>query len=531
MSPYAQVDLQQTPAKIEIPRNYNVVGDFIDRHIDEGRGGRTALIDDAGSYSYSDLQQRVNRAGNLLRNLGAGMETRVMACLLDGVDFPSVFFGAMKIGAVALPINTLLTTHDYEFMLRDSRAKILVVSKALFEKFEPILSQLPHLEKVIISGGEVEGYETLSSLMEGVSSELETADTTCDDIAFWLYTSGSTGTPKGAMHLQSDMVNTAVLYGEGVLGIQPDDVVFSAAKMFFAYGLGNSISFPFYVGATSVVMAERPTPDSVLRVLKQHQPTIFCGVPTLYGAINGSADYGRSDGSENLRICISAGEALPEEVAMEWERRFGCAILDGLGSTEMLHIFLSNREGDVHYGTSGVAVPGYELKIVDEGDKPVGVGEIGELLVSGPSSATAYWNNRSKSINTFNGSWTRTGDKYTLDEEGYYHYCGRTDDMLKVSGIWVSPFEVESALLAHDKVMEAAVVGKEDDKGLIKPKGFVVLKESQGASAALVGELQAFVKERLAPYKYPRWIEFIDDLPKTATGKIQRYKLRCETRQ
>jgi len=531
MSNYAQVDYQQTPVKIEVPRSYNAAAEFIDRHIEQGRAEHTAVIDDTGSYSYRELQQRVNRAGNVLRGAGAGMETRVMLCLLDSVDFPTLFFGAIKVGAVAIPVNTLLTTHDYEFMLRDSRARILVVSKPLFEKFEPILSQQPHLEKVIISGGEVAGYASLSSLMDEASDALTVADTTCDDIAFWLYTSGSTGTPKGAMHLQSDMVNTAVLYGEEVLGVRPDDLLFSAAKMFFAYGLGNAISLPFYVGATVVVMAERPTPESVLRVLKQHQPTIFFGVPTLYGAIVGNSGYSRSDGSERLRICVSAGEALPEEVAVEWESRFGSAILDGLGSTEMLHIFLSNREGDVHYGTSGVAVPGYALKIVDEQDQPVGVGEIGELLVSGPSSATAYWNNRCKSIDTFNGCWTRTGDKYIFDEEGYYHYCGRTDDMLKVSGIWVSPFEVESALLAHDRVLEAAVVGKKDDKGLVKPKAFIVLKEPQQASDALAVELQTFVKQRLAPYKYPRWVEFTDNLPKTATGKIQRYKLRCEERR
>ena len=526
MPNHAQVDRRQSPAVVDVPRRYNAAADFIDRHVEQGRGERTALIDDAGSYSYAELQRRQNRAGNLLRAVGVEMENRVMLCLHDGVDFPALFFGAIKSGAVAVPINTLLTSHDYDFMLRDSRARVLVVSRPLFDKFEPVLAGQPHLEKVIVAGGEVAGYDSLDALMAEAPEELEGADTTCDDVAFWLYTSGSTGTPKGAMHLHSDLVHTAVLYGEGVLGIRPEDRIFSAAKMFFAYGLGNAISFPFYVGATTVAMAGRPTPDAVMGVLKQHQPTLFCGVPTLYSAILGGTGYARADGSERLRLCISAGEALPEEVGVEWERRFGSPILDGLGSTEMLHIFLSNREGDVHYGTSGVAVPGYELKIVDEADQPVGVDTVGELLVSGPSSAMAYWNNRRKSLDTFIGRWTRTGDKYIVDADGYYHYCGRTDDMLKVSGIWVSPFEVESALLAHEAVLEAAVVGREDDQGLVKPQAFVVLKQPELASEELVTRLQAFVKERLAPYKYPRWVEFLDELPKTATGKIQRYKLR-----
>ncbi len=526
MSNYAQVERGSTPAVIDFPRQYNAAADFVDRHVAEGRGERLALIDDAGSYSYAELQRRIDRAGNLLREAGADAESRVMLCLLDGIDFPTLFFGAIKSGAVAVPVNTLLTTSDYDFMLRDSRARVLVVSRPLFDKFAPILEGQPHLRTVIVAGGEVDGYDSLETLMARAPETLETADTTRDDVAFWLYTSGSTGTPKGAMHLHSDMVSTAVLYGEGVLGIRPDDRIFSAAKMFFAYGLGNAISFPFYVGATTVAMAARPTPDAVMAVLKRHQPTLFCGVPTLYSAILGATDYARADGSERLRLCISAGEALPQEVGEAWEQRFGSPILDGLGSTEMLHIFLSNREGDVHYGTSGVAVPGYELKIVDEEGNPVGVDTVGELMVSGPSSAMAYWNNRPKSLDTFIGRWTRTGDKYIVDADGYYHYCGRTDDMLKVSGIWVSPFEVESALLAHETVLEVAVVGREDDQGLVKPQAFVVLKQPELASDELVAELQLFVKERLAPYKYPRWVEFLDELPKTATGKIQRFKLR-----
>jgi 4-hydroxybenzoate-CoA ligase/benzoate-CoA ligase len=334
--------------------------------------------------------------------------------------------------------------------------------------------------------------------------------------------------PKGAMHLHGDLVHTAVLYGEDVLGIKADDLVFSAAKLFFAYGLGNAMTFPLHVGATAVLMAERPTPAAVMQRLKQHQATIFYGVPTLYAGILADPNITGESGSARLRRCVSAGEALPEEIGRRWHKLFGVDILDGIGSTEMLHIFLSNRPDDVRYGTTGMAVPGYDLKIVGENGQEVEQGEIGELLVSGPSCAVAYWNNRAKSLATFQGPWTRTGDKYLQTKDGYYVYAGRSDDMLKVSGIWVSPFEVESALQAHPKVLEVAVVAHADSDDLIKPKAFVVLKEGMGANDALVSELQAFVKDRLAPYKYPRWIEFVSELPKTATGKIQRFKLRVK---
>ena len=329
------------------------------------------------------------------------------------------------------------------------------------------------------------------------------------------------------MHLHSDLIHTAVHYGKGVLGIREDDVVFSAAKMFFAYGLGNTLTFPLFVGATAAVIAGRPTPDDVLAALRKHQATIFYGVPTLYAAILADADNDRACASQRLRLCVSAGEALPKDVGSRWQEKFGAEIIDGLGSTEMLHIFLSNAPGEVHYGTSGRAVPGYRLQVVDEQDQPVAPGEIGELLVDGRSSAVAYWNQRNKSLHTFRGPWTRTGDKYTVSKDGVYTYCGRTDDMLKVSGNWVSPFEVESALIAHDKVLEAGVVGAPDAAGLIKPKAFVVLQVPGDAGEAMATELQQFVKQSLAPYKYPRWIEFVADLPKTATGKVQRFKLRA----
>lgn len=516
------------PRFLELPRRYNAASHFVDRHLAEGRGDKTAFIDDKGSYSYAEFAARVNRAGNLLKAQGVRPEQRVMLALLDGIDFPAMFFGAMKIGAVPVPVNTLLTTNDYDYFLRDSRAVLLVVSDALMEKFRPIVSNQPYLEKVLISGQVPPTVTPLSKLLSEQSDQLEAAATTPDDVGFWLYSSGSTGSPKGAMHLHGDLIHTAVLYGQEVLGIEEDDVVFSAAKLFFAYGLGNAMTFPLHVGATAVLMAERPTPAAVMQRLKQHQATIFYGVPTLYAGILADQSITKESGSAKLRRCVSAGEALPEDIGKRWEKTFGVSILDGIGSTEMLHIFLSNRPDDIRYGTTGVAVPGYDLKIVSESGHKVEQGEIGELLVCGPSSAVAYWNNRAKSLATFQGPWTRTGDKYLQTKDGYYIYAGRSDDMLKVSGIWVSPFEVESALQAHPKILEVAVVAHADSDDLIKPKAFVVLKEGVGANDALVGELQGFVKDRLAPYKYPRWIEFVSELPKTATGKIQRFKLRAQ---
>ena len=559
----ARVDRSTTPSTIELPREYNAAMEFIDANLARGRAEKTAFIDGTGRYTYGELAERVNRAGNALHALGAGMETRVLMCMLDGIDFPAVFWGAIKAGCVPIPINTLLTSNDYAHLLRDSRARIAVVSAALLDRFEPALSDQPHVAKVVVAGDEAHGdarsqaavtgsdrpsatptgtgsgggaeistgtggsgRHRLQDLLAAASPRLDPAPTTCDDVAFWLYTSGSTGTPKGSMHLHRDLVTTAEHYGVGTLGITEDDLVYSAAKLFFAYGLGNGMTFPFYVGATTVVLAGRPTPDAVTALLREHRPTIFYGVPTLYGAMLALPPDGDGDGSSRLRVAVSAGEALPAEIGTAWEERFGAPILDGLGSTEMLHIFLSNREGDVRYGTSGTAVPGYELKLVSETGEPAAPGEIGELWVSGDSSAVAYWNQREKSLSTFHGPWTRTGDKYVVDAEGYYRYCGRTDDMLKVGGQWVSPFEVESALLGHEAVLEAAVVAAEDERGLVKPKAFVVPREGVEPGDALVVALQEFVKDRLAPFKYPRWIEFARDLPKTATGKIQRFKLR-----
>jgi len=526
---FSSIDLSGEQPIVEIPRDYNAAVDFVGRHAGGPHGTKTAVIDDAGHYSYDALAERVNRAGNALRDLGVGREQRVAMCMLDSVDFMAVFWGAIKVGAVPIPLNTLLTTEDYDYMLRDSRAVLLVVSAALADRFGPILDNHPFIATVVVAApgdGSLAGALDLDSLLAKAADSLAAAPTSADDAAFWLYSSGSTGRPKGVVHLQSDLVQTTGLYGMGVLGITEADIVFSAAKLFFAYGLGNGMSFPLYAGATAVLMAERPTPESVMKRLNDHQATIFYGVPTLYGAILADASLDKAAGSSACRICVSAGEALPEDIANRWVERFGVDILDGIGSTEMLHIFISNQPADIRYGTTGKAVPGYTLRIVDDDDNPVAPGEMGELLVNGPSAGAYYWNNRAKSLQTFQGPWTRTGDKYIQDADGYFVYAGRSDDMLKVGGIWVSPFEVESALVAHDAVVEAAVVGQADDRDLIKPKAIVVLGAGAEETDALARELQEFVKDRLAPYKYPRWIEFRDELPKTATGKIQRFKLR-----
>jgi benzoate-CoA ligase family protein len=514
-----------------IPRSYNFAADIIERNLRAGRGDKLAYIDPRGAWSYRQLAERVDRFGHVLRSGGIHREQRILLALLDTIDWPTTFLGAIKSGIVPVPVNTLMTEDDYRFMLADSRAQVLVVSEALFPKFAKLIESSPDLVQVIVSGQNGHGYPRLEDLLANAQPESYTAPTACDDMCFWLYTSGSTGKPKGAVHVHSNLRLTADLYALGVLGLEESDVCYSVAKLFFAYGLGNALTFPMSVGATTILSPERPTPESVAAILRQHPVTVFYAVPTFYAAfLAGPNAPMRSD--VKLRYCVSAGEALPPDIGKRWKDRFGVDILDGIGSTEMLHIFLSNYPGGVKYGTTGKPVPGYDVRLVDDdGNVIKSRGEMGELQVRGPTAALMYWNNRERTRETFLGEWTRSGDKYVEDEDGYYVYCGRRDDMLKVGGIYVSPFEVEGALCTHPEVLEAAVVAWPDEDELVKPKAFVVLKAADKACAELARALQEHVKTALAPYKYPRWVEFRTELPKTATGKIQRFKLRAESRR
>jgi 4-hydroxybenzoate-CoA ligase len=432
--------------------------------------------------------------------------------------------GALRAGVIPIPINTLLPADITGYILQDSRAAALFVSAPMLE---PLRAAARRVGRVVVSNPDGSACGFGQFLAGGPPTAI--AECSPDEVAFWLYSSGSTGAPKGVRHVHASLKATADTYAANILRLDADDVLFSAAKLFFAYGLGNSMTFPMAAGASTVLLPDRPTPDAVLDVLRRHRPTLFAGVPTLYAALLAHSELGPGAGSDRLKTCISAGEPLPEHVGQRWRDKVGVDILDGIGSTEMLHIFLSNRPGDIRYGATGKAVPGYELRILDEEGRDVADGESGELVVRGPSAAEGYWNQRDKSRRTFRGEWTHTGDTYTRDTQGYYRYCGRQDDMLKVGGIWVSPFEVEEALIAHSAVLEAAVVGHPDADTLIKPKAFVVLQESAQSDdrAALSATLQNEVKDRIGVWKYPRWIEFVDTLPKTATGKIQRYKLRA----
>ena len=508
---------------------YNAAVDLLAPNLAAGRADRIAYIDDREQVSFAALAERVDRAGNVLRGLGVQPEQRVFMAMLDTIDFVAVFLAALKIGAVPVPVNTLLQPADYAPMLHTSRARVLVVSDALLPKLRAARDACPDLATVIArtpAGGPDDGHPRLGDLVARAAPTLNPAPTSADDVAFWLFSSGSTGAPKGVVHLHSHLRQTAALYARGVLGLHEDDRVFSAAKLFFAYGLGNALTFPLSVGATTILHADRPSPAAVFAALDRHACTVFCGVPTLFASM--LADPAHAElRLPALRVCTSAGEALPRQVGERWQARFGAEILDGIGSTEMLHIFLSNRPGEVRYGTSGKPVPGYDLKLIADDDRPVADGEEGSLWVRGPTAATHYFNRRDASLATFHGPWTRTGDRYVRDADGYYTHCGRADDMLKVGGIWVSPVEVESALTAHDAVLEAAVVGHADDDRLIKPKAFVVLKDPAQASPELAAALKTFIKSTLAPYKYPRWIEFVDSLPRTATGKLQRFRLRA----
>jgi benzoate-CoA ligase family protein len=518
-----------------IPRELNAARWFVDRHIEEGRDGRLAIVYEQRHLTYGDVYAGTNRLGNALRRLGVGMERRVVLLLPDSPEFVCSFWGTIKIGAVPIPTNTLLKPHDFEYILRDSRAEVVIVSEPLAPAIEQVRRRVPTLRHVVVAGAggaggaggaSLGGRLSYEDLVTAEPDELEPASTTKDDVAFWLYTSGTTGMPKAAVHLQHDMLVCCEAFGRHVLEIGPDDRTFSVAKLFFAYGLGNALYFPFHVGAATVLSPARPEPAKVFEVITRERPTLFYAVPTAYAAMLQVPDAERRYDVRSVRLCSSAGEPLPKAIYDRWLEKFGLEILDGIGSTEMCHTFIANRRGLVRPGSSGTLVPGYDAKVVDDEGQPMGAGEVGNLLVKGDSACACYWNQHDRTLQTIQGEWVRTGDKYSRDADGYFWYAGRADDMIKASGMWVSPAEVEGALAGHPAVVEAGVVGAEDRDELVKPLAFVVLARGHRPGTALERELQAFVKDRLAPYKYPRWIVFVDELPKTATGKIQRFKLR-----
>ncbi len=516
---------------------FNMADYFLDRNIRQGRGHKIAIYTEHRNYTYNDLQKMVNKNANGLREIAVRVDDRLMILMLDVPQFYAMFWGAVRIGAIPVPVNTMLTPEDYEYYLNDSRARVLAVSEELLPLVRQIKGDLHYLRDLVVISETEGAHIPFRQKYRHSPSTIKTEYTTRDDAGFWIYSSGSTGSPKGAVHSQYDMVVTSESYAQKVLKLTEDDICFSAARLFFAYGLGNGMYFPMSVGASTVLNPGRPTPETIFRYLEKFRPTVFFGVPTLYGQmLEYKAHQDRERGTQpdpnsnhelsSVRLCVSAGEALPEEIYYRWKKRFGLDILDGIGSTEMLHIFLSNQPGAIKPGSTGKPVPGYELRLIDDEGKDVPQGEIGTLMVKGGSAAQMYWRKREKTRVTMQGEWINTGDKYYVDEEGYYWCAGRGDDMLKVGGIWVSPVEVENCLTHHEAVLETAVVGAKDEQGLVKPKAYVVLREGYTPSEELAEELKKWVLDRLAKFKYPRWVEFIPELPKSATGKIQRFKLR-----
>jgi benzoate-CoA ligase len=504
------------------------------RHVFElnvGRADKVAYIDDHGTLTYGALERRARQVASALRASGVRREDRVLLLMQDCNDWPVTFLGALYAGVIPVAINTMLTANDYTYVLANSRAQAAIVSASLLPVLHVAMKEGTHeVETIIVSHPDEQhlavGSQSFESWLAPCEPMHKAADTHVDDIAFWLYSSGSTGRPKGTVHAHGSLYWTAELYAKPILGLTEHDVTFSAAKLFFAYGLGNGLTFPLSVGATVVLMAERPTPDACFKRMTIHHPTVFFGAPTGFAGMLASPSLPARE-QVKLRMCSSAGEALPRDIGERFTKHFGCHIIDGIGSTEMLHIFLSNRPGDVRYGTTGKAVDGYEIELRDELGRVIeGPDQIGDLYIKGPSAALMYWSNRTKSRETFQGAWTKSGDKYLRDADGYYVYAGRSDDMLKVSGQYVSPFEVESTLMEHPGVLEAAVIGVPDENGLTRTKAYVVTKLGGTTPPAFAEELKLFVKSRLAPVKYPREIEFVLELPKTATGKIQRFKLR-----
>jgi benzoate-CoA ligase family protein len=509
-----------TPASLGIPLTFNAATYFVDRHITLGRGDRVAIECGETRLTYADVQRGVDRVGRALRSdLAVGRGDRVLLLLPDGPAFVHGFFGAMKIGAVPIPLSTLWTAADYAYVVRDSGARVMIVSPEFLSRIEDI----PAHERVDLRVVPATDQRLTTAPWVPLDAEL----TSRDAPAFWLYSSGSTGAPKGCVHLHHDMAVCAELFGKGILGIGPEDRCFSVPKLFFAYGLGNALYFPFAVGATAILWPGPPTPDHVFATIERYRPTLFFFVPTGYGRM--LAEAGTFDLS-SIRLASSAGESLPVALYERFKARFGIDILDGIGSTEVLHTFIANRPGAIRPGSSGQVVAGYEARLINDDGRPVAVGEIGNLWIKGDSICAEYWNQPVKTKDTIDGEWIRTGDKYSVDPDGYYWYAGRSDDMLKVGGLWVSPAEVENTLVAHPAVLECGVIGREDRDGLVKPMAFVVLRAGEHGSTELGAALRQFVRDRLAEYKRPRWVEFVPELPRTATGKLQRFRLRDRAR-
>ncbi len=508
-----------------LPIRYNASTTFIDENLYTGRGDNPAILFNEQTLTYFEVAKLVNLTGNALLKLGVKQEQRVMCLLFDSPEFVASFFGAIRIGASPIPINTWLKPADYEYLLNDSQAVVLIVSESLYPLIEPIRANLKWLKHIIVVGENIPQTLNFSEWIKNESAELTPAETSPHDPCFWLYSSGTTGFPKGAVHLQRDMIYCAENYARGVINITEQDRTFSVAKLFFAYGLGNALYFPFYVGATTILESNRLEPKSIYDTITKNKPTLFFGVPTAFAGLL-ALEETSAFSLNSVRLSVSAGEALPKALYDKWFAKWNVEILDGIGSTETLHIFISNRPNQVRAGSSGKPVLGYEARIVDENDQDLATENVGNLLILGDSTCAYYWNKPEKTAETFLENWIRTGDKYLVDEDGYFWYQGRSDDMLKVGGIWVSPIEIEATLMLHPIVLECAVVGIKDADELVKPKAFVVLKPDFTGGNDLENELKIFVKAQIASYKCPRIIEFVHQLPKTATGKVQRFRLR-----
>lgn len=514
---------------IAVPEQFNVACYFVDRNVCEGRANKIAIECGEHQVSYQELLQQTNRAGNALRQLDVRMEDRVAILLPDLPEFFYSFFGTIKIGAVAVPFNTYLQPNEYEYFLNDTRARILIAHHTLLPQVQAIpLDRLKYLQHIVAVGTDVGAHRlSLEDLMQSSSALLEPAQTSKDDAAFWLYSSGSTGASKACVHLHHDMVVCSELYAKAILQISEHDRCYSVARLFFAYGLGNAGYFPLSCGATTIVSPERPEPAGIYANIERYRPTLFFSVPSNYAAL---LAHHRQDGREfdlaGIRHAISAGESLPAALYERFKERFGIEILDALGSTETLQMVISNRPGEVRPGSSGRIIPGYEAKLIDEAGNQVVRGEIGALMIQGDSICSGYWNQHERTKQAFQGSWFSTGDKYYQDDDGYFWYAGRSDDLFKVNGRWLSPAEVEGALIAHPAILEAAVIAREDGNKLSKPAAYVVVRPNVPSDEKLVRELQDWVMQRIGAYKRPRWIEFLTELPKTSTGKLQRFKLR-----